>query len=199
MPTSYWPALVGYALGSAQVLLIDWIRDRRQHRRHLRLLRSELRRLAGFTRKYGWTPGVPPADDTTPNPPRVTPSYLGLLQHTDFWLTDEHSDDNTQQGLIDIADGAAVLERYVADVRGLLDSVKSATTPKEKAKYGKRAQETAVVYDRELDRWLVMVRSALDDVQRRLVEANLARQLGRALRPMPTGANPPSLPPLRHP
>ncbi len=198
MPTNVWPALVGYALGSAQVLFIDWLRDRTQHRRQLRLLRSELRRLAGFTRKYGWTPGHPPADDTTPNPPRVTPSYLGLLQHTDFWLTDEHSDDNTQQGLIDIADGAAVLERYVADVRGLLDSMRSATTTKDKAKYAKRAQETAVVYDRELDRWLVIVHSALDDVQRRLVEAKLRRQLWRALRPMPTGTNPPALPPLKH-
>ncbi|PYP23385.1 MAG: hypothetical protein DMD55_17175 [Gemmatimonadetes bacterium] len=120
------------------------------------------------------------------------------MQHTDFWLTDEHSDDNTQQGLIDIADGAAVLERYVADVRGLLDSMRSATTTKDKAKYAKRAQETAVVYDRELDRWLVIVHSALDDVQRRLVEAKLRRQLWRALRPMPTGTNPPALPPLKH-
>src|SRR5438034_10481119 len=112
--------------------------------------------------------------------------------------TSGHSDDNTQQGLIDIADGAAVLERYVADVRGLLDSMRSATTAKDKAKYAKRAQETAVVYDGELDRWLVIVHSALDDVQRRLVEAKLRRQLWRALRPMPTGTNPPALPPLKH-
>src|SRR5258708_61141 len=92
-------------------------------------------RLVRLKTPHSAPPGVPPANDTTPNPPRVTPSYLGLLQHTDFWLTDEHSDDNTQQGLIDIADGAAVLERYVGDVRGLLDSVTSAKTPREKAKY----------------------------------------------------------------
>ncbi len=197
--TTFLPALIGYALGSAQVLFIDWLRDRAQHRRHLRLLRSELRHLSGFTRKYGWTPGVPPADDTIPNPPRITPSYLGLLQHTDFWLTDAHGDDNTQQALIDIADGVAVLEHYSADVRGLLESAGSAKTPGEKAKYAKRGQETAVVYDQEVDRWLIMVRSALEDVQRRLTQATFARQLGRALRPMPTGTNPPNLPPVKHP
>lgn len=199
MPTTFWPALIGYALGSAQVLFIDWVRDRAQHRRHLRLLRSDLRHLAGFTRKYGWTPAMPPADDTIPNPPRATPSYLGLLQHTDFWLTDEHSDDNTQQGLIDIADGAAVLERYTTDVSRLIDSMRTATTPGEKVKYGTRAVETAGAYDRELDRWLIMVDSALKDVERRLRDARFARQLWRTVRPMPGGTNPPSLPPVEYP
>ena len=77
-------------------------------------------------------------------------------------------------------------------------SARRATESDRLAKYAKRAQETAVVYDRELDRWLVIVHSALDDVQRRLVEAKLRRQLWRALRPMPTGTNPPALPPLKH-
>src|SRR6266487_388199 len=146
MASPLWPALIGFALGSSQVLLIDWIRARSQHRRQLRLLRAEVRRLSGFQRHWGLQHRVVPADDATPNPPRITASYQRLLQDLDFWLTDEHSDDNTQQGLIDIADGAAVLERYDADVRGLLGSLRSATTPKEKAKYAKRAQETAVEY-----------------------------------------------------
>jgi hypothetical protein len=105
MTATFWAAFGGFALGSFQSLLLDWIRARSQHRRQLRQWRSELRRLAGYRQKFGWTEKGP-ANDTVPNPPRITASYQGLLQETDFWLTDEHRDDNTQQGLIDIADGA---------------------------------------------------------------------------------------------
>lgn len=198
MASPIWPALIGFALGSSQVLLIDWIRARSQHRRQLRLLRAEVRRLSGFQRHWGLEHRVVPADDATPNPPRITASYQRLLQDVDFWLTDEHSDDNTQQGLIDIADGAAVLERYDADVRKLLDDAKAAQTPADKAKYLTRAVDTAQVYDKELDRWQVMVASALSDIERRLRSARTLNQVGRALRPMPRGTNPTSLPPITH-
>ena len=198
MASSFWPALVGFALGSSQVLLIDWIRSRSQHRRQLRLLRAEIRRLSAFHQHWGWQHGVVPATDTTPNPPRITGSYQRLLQEIDFWLTDEHSDDNTQQALIDVADGASVLERYDGDVRKLFDSVKSAPTPKEKAKYLSRAVDTAQIYDKELDRWFLMVRSALSDVERRLGSARTLNQVGRALRRMPRGTNPAPLPPISH-
>jgi len=198
MASPLWPALIGFALGSSQVLLIDWIRARSQHRRQLRLLRAEVRRLSGFQRHWGLQQKTPPADDTTPNPPRITASYQRLLQDLDFWLTDEHSDDNTQEGLINIADGAAVLERYDADVRKLLDEAKSAPTPADKAKYLSRAVDTAQIYDKELDRWHVMVTSALSDVERRLRSARALNQLSRTFKPMPRGANPPSLPPITH-
>jgi hypothetical protein len=197
MTSSFWPALIGFALGSSQVLLIDWIRARSQHRRQLRLLRSEIRRLSGFQRHWGLRHNVVPPDDTTPNPPRITASYQRLLQDVDFWLTDEHSDDNTQQGLIDVADGAVLLERYDAKVRDLLDDAKAAQTPAEKAKHLKRAVDTARAYDNELDRWHVMVTSALSDVERRLRSAGTFKQLGRAFRPMPRGENPPPLPPIK--
>jgi len=198
MTSSFWAALVGFALGSSQVLLLDWIRGRSQHRRQLRLLRAEIRRLSGFRQHWGWQHGVVPPTDTTPNPPRVTPSYQRLLQEIDFWLTDEHSDDNTQQALIDIADGAVVLDRYDGDVRKLLDSAKSVPAPKEKAKYLSRAIDTAQVYDRELDRWLLMVTSALSDIERRLRSARTLNQVGRAFRRMPKGTNPTPLPPINH-
>jgi len=198
MATSFWPALIGFALGSSQVLLIDWIRSRAQHRRQLRLLRAELRRLSGFHQHWGLKHNTPPADDTTPNPPRITVSYQRLLQELDFWLTDEHSDDNTQQGLIDIADGAAVLERYDADVRRLLDNAKTAQAQPEKAKLLKRGIDTAQVHDKELDRWQLMVASAVSDVERRLRSAGTLHQVGRSLRRMPPGSNPPGLPPIKH-
>jgi len=198
MTSAFWPALIGFALGSSQVLLIDWIRARSQHRRQLRLLRAEIRRLSGFQRPWGLQRNVVPPDDTTPIPPRITASYQRLLQEVDFWLTDEHSDDNTQQGLIDIADGAGVLERYDADVRKLLDKAKLAPTPAERTTSLSRAVDTAQVYDKELDRWQLMVTSALFDVERRLRSARTMYQLGRAFRRMPSGTNPPPLPPVTH-
>jgi hypothetical protein len=199
MADSFWPALIGFALGSTQVLFIDWIRSRTQHRRQLRLLRAELRRLAGFSARWGLEHGKIPADDATPNPPRITPSYQRLLQEIDFWLTDEHSDDNSQQALIDIADGAAILERYAQNVHELIDKAGTASDQASKQKYLVRGVDTAQVYDKELARWLTMVNSALADVNRRLRSAQMLRQIGRALRPMPKGTNPPSLPPIRHP
>ncbi len=194
--SSFWPALIGFVLGSTQVLFVDWVRSRTQNRRQLRLLRAELRRLSAFTTHWGWQHGVVPPSDATPVPPRITPSYQRLLQDLDFWLTDEHSDDNTQQALIEIADGAAVLERYDADVRRLLDSAKNATTQAAKAKSLSRAVDTSQAYDKELDRWLIMVASAVSDVDRRLRSASTWRQIGRAMRKMPKGTNPPALPPI---
>lgn len=195
IPTGFWAALLGYALGSAQVLAIDWWRSRAQHRRQLRLLRAELRRLAGFTKKFGWLRGRLPPNDTLPNPPRVTPGYLRLVQEIDFWLTDEHSDDNTQQGLLDITDGCAILERYVQDVLKHVDRAGAATSGEEKAKWRERAVETALEYDKEQSRWLIIVSSAVGDVDRRIKLATTFRQLLRGARRMPRGTNPPSLPP----
>jgi hypothetical protein len=69
----------------------------------------------------------------------------------------------------------------------------------QKKKYGRRAIETSHLYDSELDRWHVMIASALADIERRLKSASLLRQVGRALRPMPKGENPPALPPISYP
>jgi hypothetical protein len=198
MPAAFWAALGGFALGSAQSLFLDWLRARSQHRRQLRLWRSEFRRLAAYRAKFGWSMTDGPPSDTIPNPPRITSSYQRLLQETDFWLTDEHRDDNTQQALIDIADGAVVLERYATDVLRLVDQMNAASGD-QKRKYGRRAIETSQIYDREIARWCLMVDSAVVDIARRLESAGLVRQIGRSLRPMPTGQNPPPLPPVSYP
>jgi hypothetical protein len=198
MAGTFWVAFGGFVLGSFQSLLLDWSRNRSLHRGQLRLWRNELRRLSEYRQKFGWIVAEGPSSDEIPNPPRITTSYQRLLQETDFWLTDEHSDDNTQQGLIDIADGAAVLERYATDVLRLVDQM-SVASPEQEKKYGGRAIETSQVYDRELDRWHVMVSSALSDVEQRLRVAAFQRQLLRMLRPMPKGENPPPLPPIPYP
>lgn len=198
MANAFWAAFGGFALGSLQSLFLDWVRGRAQHRRQLRQWRSELRRLSGYTQKFNMTIEEGPPSDAVPNPPRITSTYLRLLQDTDFWLTDEHRDDNTQQGLIDIADGAAILERYSGDVHRLVDQMNAAQSP-EKRKFAERAIQTSQVYDRELDRWHIMVAGALRDMERRLRIAGVFRQIGRALRPMPKGENPPALPPIEYP
>jgi hypothetical protein len=198
MANGLWSALGGYALGSAQVLLLDWWRARSQHRRQLRLLRAELRRLDGYRTRFNWKVGAVPESDTIPNSPRVTPGYTRLVQEMDFWLTDEHSDDNTQQGLLDIADGCAVLERYVSDVLKDVDKAGDATTQVEKEKWRTRATQSAGAHDKEHERWLIMVSSVVRDVERRIREAKTLRQAVRTFRPMPKGANPPPLPPVQH-
>lgn len=198
MATTFWPALIGYALGSAQILVIDWIRARTTHRRQLRLLRAELRRLSGFARKYNWEHGKVPADDTLPNPPTITAGYLRLVQEVDFWLTDVHNDDNTQQGLLDIADGVGVLNRYAESFNHLMKETKEAPAPEIKKKLLGRAVATTQIYDTELDRWLTMVGSAVIDVRRRIYEASTMRQIFRSFKPMREGHNPPALPPMTY-
>ena len=196
---TFWAALIGFAIGSAQTLTVDWIRHRSRHRIQLRLLRAELRRLAGFTHKWNYEHGVVPPDDATPNPPSVTPSFERLLQEIDFWLTDEHNDDNTQQGLIDIADGATILQRYDAAARSHIELATAATSVPEKQKHLARAVDNTKVYDKELDRWRTMVGSALIDAERRLRIAGFGNQLMRVGRRLSAGTNPPPSPPIQHP
>ena len=146
----------------------------------------------------GWQAGTLPATDTVPNPPRITDGYTRLVQELDFWLTDEHSDDNTQQALLDIADGCEILERYSEDVMSHVDKTGAAQTADEKKKWRERAIAVAGAYDKQRERWLIMVNSALSDVQRRLRWARTLPQVWRTLRPMPRGVNPPPLPPVSH-
>jgi hypothetical protein len=191
-------ALVGYALGSLQVLAIDWLRSRSQHRRQVRLLRAELSRLASFRSKFGWSAGKIPATDLVPNSPRITDGYITLVQDVDFWLTDEHKDDNTQEALLNIMDGCHVLQRYAEAVLNNVATAGEATTQADKEKWRDRAITNARAYDRELDRWLIMVDSGRQDVERRLDESRTLPQILRRLKRMPKGKNPPILPPVDH-
>lgn len=71
-----WQLLVGYAIGTAQILGLEWFRERRAHVRALRLLRAELQHVDGFEQKYKWTHSKPPASDEVPNPPTVSSSFF---------------------------------------------------------------------------------------------------------------------------
>ncbi len=153
---SVWPALLGYSLGSFQVVAIDWFRQRASHRRQLRMLRAELRRLSEFSMPFNW--GVDgPADDFVPNPPTITTGYTRLLQEIDFWLTDEHKDDNTQQALINVADGTAVIAGHAEAVHDLAVRIEGADGQAAREKLRERALGNAEAYDVQPKRWVLMV------------------------------------------
>lgn len=54
--------VVGYAVGTAQILILDWVNARKTHQSHLRLIRAELRRLRAINGKFGWKDTGPGAD-----------------------------------------------------------------------------------------------------------------------------------------
>ena len=195
MSTTLWAAFGGFALGSFQSLFLDWLRERARHRRQLRQWRNELRRLVGFDAHFSWSLENGPPRDFLPNPPRITSSYRRLLDETDFWTTDAHEDDNTGLALINIADGAEVLQHYYAEALKTWESLKELSGD-EAVEQWSRTVDTTRAYDVESARWLLTVRSAQEDVDRRIGLAGVVTQLRRVFRRMRSGSNPPNLPPL---
>ncbi len=48
------PGVVGYFLGTLQILVLEWVRRRRVHARQLRLVRADLRMVAARKMKFAW-------------------------------------------------------------------------------------------------------------------------------------------------
>ena len=188
-------ALFGYAVGTVQVLFLDWFRSRVAHARQLRLIRADLRNAASFTKKFAWTGDTVPDDDFLPRPPFVSQAFLSTLAATDFTLTDEHDDDNTQQSLLSITDGFGLLAQYQARFLELTDEVRRATELSTKRDLRERAFEYTKEYDRRLDEVLFLISDALRDLDRRLPAATLWHQLNRPIGRLPRGINPPPLKP----
>jgi hypothetical protein len=76
-------AVAGYAIGTFQILAIDWWRRVSAHKRHLQLLQAELRRLRTFKATFGWANGSP-SDDHTPASPQPTDLFLKTVGETDL-------------------------------------------------------------------------------------------------------------------
>ncbi len=186
-------AVIGYAIGSVQILALEWWRKRSKHRTQLRLLRAELRRLAEFQIPFGWDKVTGPPNDQIPRPPEPTENFLTLIGEIDFYLTDEHHDDNTQFGLLNVADGCRVLAHYAQKVEECVDNARASTGPTAK-EFRDRAVEYSESYDKELARLQATISSALHDCERRLAVAKFWHQLTRRpLGDLPAGANPPPL------
>jgi hypothetical protein len=185
-------ALVGYAIGTFQVLFIDWWRRVTSHRRQLTLLQAELRRLRGFDTQFGWVGDLPPDDEVLPIPPKPSDLLVRTIGEMDWRLTDEHRDDNSQQSFLDLADGCGVLNSYSDKVRELLE-VAVTSTGEEKSRAVKRAAGYSRSYDANLDRVLFHIDDALRDIGRRLELTTFGTQVGRALEELPAGINPPGV------
>ena len=186
-------ALLGYAIGTAQIVVLEWFRKRALHGRQLRLLRSETRRALHTTQRYNLRLDKPPDSDHIPRPPSLSARYVDTVTAVDFSLTDEHSTDNTQESLLGIVDGIEILQGY----RRHVDEIIAANREeKDKAMILKRTRDLfdyAQEYDRQLDHVEYQLRDTLREIARRLRELGLPKQLWRMVRPLRPGTNPPPL------
>ncbi len=186
-------ALAGYAIGTLQIVALGWLTNRAVHRSKLRVLRAELRRLAYLKGKFKWRVDGP-GSDTLPLVPRLTPTFLEVVSSIDFYLTDEHADDNTQQALLELVDITQSLEHYSQRAVETVELAKTELGDK-RLQMWVDSKDLADAYDETMDRFQVQIASALEDVERRLREANTWPQLNRPLGRLPKGSNPSSLPP----
>jgi hypothetical protein len=182
-------AVIGYAVGTFQVLFIDWWRRVAAHRRQLRLLQAELRRLRTFEAQFKWVGGLPPLDERLPAAPQPTELFVKTVGEVEWPLTDEHRDDNTQQSLLHIVDGCTILKYYVDKVLEIADRAPS-VNPEEKERLRQRGVGYAAEYDDKIDELLFLLDDALRDMARRLELADMGRQLERAFSELPPGENP---------
>ncbi len=177
-------ALVGYAIGTAQVLLLDWVRSRRLHSTQLRVIRAELRRALGLNQKFNWDEEGP-KDDSLPNPPTVSSKYADLVTSIDLLLTDEHEDDNTQVALLEVLDGCKALRDIITEVEQILEEIPAGPDELEKARLRDNAKEYVLEYSKTHDKLMLHLRSGIDDVNRRLKEVKLRKQLKRQFKRLP--------------
>lgn len=182
-------AVIGYAVGTAQVLFVDWWRRVTAHKKHLRLLQSELRRLRTFEAKFNWEDGLPPDDGHIPAPPSPTDLFVRTIGDMDWQLTDEHQDDNSQQSFLHLVDGSKML-RYYADKMSAIEQRAPMADKAEMERLRRDGSAYAAVYDAKLDEFLFLIDDALRDVRRRLELTTFGTQLDRAFAVLPRGKNP---------
>jgi len=185
--------VIGYAIGTAQILVIDWQRRLREHRRQLRVVRAELVRTRDLTARFGWKKGVMPSSDAVPKAPRVSDQFTPTVAAIDFFLTDQHEGDNTHQAYLNLLDGLDVLEKYHCQVMSLIDAARDADDQSGKRELWERAVDNAQAYDDNVDAVALMLDSALEDIDRRIRNIGLRPQLLRIGRKLPKGENPPPL------
>lgn len=179
------PALVGYAIGT--------LRARWAHARQLRLLRADLRRVSEFRAKFGYTFQAPPDTDRIPRPASLSSAFVSTVGSVDFWITDEHSDDNSQEALLGVADGMAALSEIHSNGLAELDKARATEDQTKKRTHLQRLVEYAQEYDREVDYVQYIVRDSLRDLDRRLRIVRWWYQIPRILMPLRKGKNPPPL------
>jgi len=185
-------ALVGYAIGTIQILLIDWIHSRVQHARDLRTLRAYLRQALVLSKTFDWDEAGP-KDDSIPRAPYLGPNFVDVVGKTHFYLTDEHDDDNSQQALLAIDDGCRILQHYISKADALVDQIRQTHNAAERAIIRNDLRGLAEYYDGHQPALIFSINDAIRDLDRRIDQARLWRQLNRPLGRLPAGVNPPEL------
>ena len=180
--------LVGYAIGTVQVLILSWVERRRRHRQALQTLKADLSKASVYSMKFDWGPKI--ESYATPRPPRVSSEFVGIVAATDFSLTDEFRGDNTQQGLLGLVHNLELLQRYRSDVLELLHDLRLQTDDDKRRKLSEMARRQANEYDGHIDTVLYTLNDAIRDVDRRLYEVRWYRQLKHLLTKLPEGENP---------
>jgi hypothetical protein len=181
--------VAGYAIGTVQILLLDWWRKISAHRRQLRLLRAELRRLATHSGKFDWVDGEPPDSNRIPNPPVPTEAFVRTIAETDFSITDAHRDDNLQQAMLSIAVGCEQCQRYVDRFTAMTESFPGAD-PEVKKTFLEVVPTLVEAYDAKVDQVTFAIDQMLADLESRFSRLTIVDQFARAFAGLPVGSNP---------
>jgi len=173
--------ILGYALGTLQVLLLDWFQRRRRHRTDLRTIRSELRRASTFARRFDWNQSGAAPEPIIPRAPNVSATFEQTVTTAEFVLTDPSDDSSLQEVLLTISDSCRALDEYLARIRATVAEFREAEDPAQREQVRSDLHEMSAWYDQKLDPVQALIRSALENVERRLQEATMTRQLRRLI------------------
>lgn len=193
--TAVLAAVGGYALGTLQVLLVDWVRRRRGHKARLRTLRAEVERTLTLSHRFKWDGGI--EEDLIPKPPIVSPAYADLVTSIEFYLTDEFQGDNAQQVFLSVLDGIDILadtHRQIRERIALLPELRDKDRVDRLERVQRELLQLAASYDERLGRFEATLKSGVQDIERRLKEARYPRQIVREVQGwfggLPEGENP---------
>lgn len=176
--------LIGYAIGTLQILAVEWIRRITRHRGDLRVLRAELRRAASYDGRFALDDAGSLDKETVPRPPRVSPRFADFVTQTAFHLTDKYRDAVTQEALLAILDSCAMFQETLDRFEKLVHELRDAEVPDHAALIAD-LRGTARDYDRRLDVFRPIVQNVINDIDERLQEASVWRQLNRRLGELP--------------
>jgi hypothetical protein len=168
----------GYAIGTAQIVGIDWWREIRAHRRQLRLLRAILKGAMQFNGRFS---PVFPSAGRRPKAPTFGPRYHDTVTSVDFALTG-HYKDGTLENLItweSTCDELRLLNEKACDRLDELDKPGSPLTISEQWAAAERA---AKLYNETLDELRRFCDYTIGEMDRRLALATLRAQFSRGVR-----------------
>ena len=177
--------LIGYAVGTIQILVVEWWRSVRHHRLHLRLLISDLR---GVRRNNNRASIEAFCEGTTPVPPSVSAIFKETIGVADFSLSDQFRDgDNIQEALLSIGPNLDQLERGVGEMRLGIEVHEEETPAIDSPEIIARLSEMATQYNKSLDAMQDMVDDMIEHLEVRLADMSLWRQINRLIWKLPEG------------